>query len=113
MIVTISSQSDNLDAQPSLRFGRAPYFIKYDLQNGNWEAINNEAVFQSGGAGVAASQLLIDNKTSAALSGSFGPNAHRALSSAGIKMYTFDDSYKTIEEVIEAFKSNKLNEILP
>lgn len=111
MIIVISSQGDHLNSQPSLRFGRAPFFIKVETEDDTWEAIQNHAVFESGGAGVAASQLLIDNNTQAAVSGSFGPNANRALASAGVKMFTFDASYTTVEQVLNDFKGNKLHQV--
>jgi predicted Fe-Mo cluster-binding NifX family protein len=111
MVIVISSQGDNLNSQPSLRFGRAPFFIKYETEDDTWEALQNYAAFESGGAGVAASQTIIDNKAHAAISGSFGPNANRALASAGIKMLTIDGSYTTVEQVVEDFKFSKLQEV--
>jgi predicted Fe-Mo cluster-binding NifX family protein len=111
MIIVISSQGNDLQSKPSLRFGRAPIFIIYNLETNAWEAIDNQAVSQSGGAGVAASQTLIDKKATVALSGSFGPNAQRALTSAGIKMLSFDDSFNTIQDVIEGYKNDALNEV--
>lgn len=110
MIIMISSQGESLHSQPNLRFGRTPFFIKYDLDNDTWESIPNSATQTSGGAGVAAGQLLINQKATAALSGRFGPNAHQALSSAGIKMFTFDASYQTVKTVVEDYKNNKLEE---
>ena len=110
MIILISSEGENIESQPCTRFGRTPYFIKYNLDDNSWEPIQNKATMESGGAGVAASQLLIDHKVSAALSGRFGPNAHRALSSAGIQMFTFDGSYQSVQNVIEGFKNKQLKE---
>lgn len=111
MILMISSEGDSLQSNPSLRFGRAPYFIAYNTEDDTSEVHSNEAVFAGGGAGVAASQFLIDHKASAALSGAFGPNAARVLSAAGIKMLTFDGTYKTIQSVINGFKENLLIEV--
>lgn len=111
MILTISSQSDSLQGMPSLRFGRAPYFIQYNLEDDTWEALQNAAVYERGGAGIAASQFLIDHNSNAALSGDFGPNAARVLSQAGIKMYTFDGSYPSVQSIIVGFKENQLTEV--
>jgi len=110
-MLMISSQGDTLQSQPSMRFGRTPIFIKYDLDNNNWEAIENTAIFSSGGAGVAASQSLIDHGITHALSGRFGPNAWRALKAAGIHMLTFDENCSTVAEVIQRFKENQLTEV--
>lgn len=110
MTIIISSQGNTLQSQPSLRFGRTPIFIKYDLEDNAWEALDNPGVSQSGGAGVSASQFLIDQNASTALSGRFGPNAHRVLKAADIRMVTFDETYPTVLSVIDAFKANQLNE---
>jgi predicted Fe-Mo cluster-binding NifX family protein len=111
MIILITSEGENLESRPCLRFGRTPFFIKYNLDDNSWEPIHNKATMESGGAGVAASQLLIDHQVSAALSGRFGPNAYRALSSAGIQMYTFDGSYQTVQNVIEGYINNQLKAV--
>ena len=111
MILSISSQGETLNSQPNPRFGRTPYFIQYDLDKKTWQAFPNEALPQSGGAGVAASQFLIDHGSEVAISGRFGPNAHRALKSAGIRMFVFNDHTVTISEVIDAFTHDQLEEV--
>jgi len=110
MIIMISSQGNTLQSQPSLRFGRSPFYIKYNLSDDAWSAHKNEAVKESSGAGVAASQYIINHQASTVLSGRFGPNAQRALSYSGIKMLTFDETYETIQSVIDGYKSNRLKE---
>jgi len=108
MILLISSKGETLQSQPNLRFGRAPFFIEFNLSDDAWTAHRNDAVKESSGAGVAASQFIINRHASAAISGRFGPNAQRALSYADIKMLTFDETYETIQSVIEGYKSNRL-----
>jgi len=110
MEIVISSEGQTLESHPSLRFGRAPYFIKFDLEKETWEAIQNPAIDQSGGAGIKAAQTIIDQNISNVLSGRFGPNAHRALTAAGIKLTVFNGNYHSINEIIDAFKKNELNE---
>ena len=111
MPIMISSEGKSLDCRPSLRFGRAPYFIKINLSNDDWEAYQNPAIDQRGGAGIKAAQFMLDQKITHVLTGRFGPNAHQALSASGIKMVSFGSNYNTISEVIEAFKNNLLTEI--
>jgi predicted Fe-Mo cluster-binding NifX family protein len=57
---------------------------------------------------VSASQIAVDHGASAVISGRFGPNAYRALNSAGIKMFTFDQSCDSVGDAIQAFKNNLL-----
>lgn len=111
MKLMISSQGESLESVPNLRFGRCPYFIQYDPSDESCQVYKNKAVAESGGAGVAAAQFMIDHDITAVISGRFGPNAYRALSAAGIKMFTFDQSLQTIQEVINAYQNNLLTEV--
>lgn len=109
MIIMISSMGETLESQPNPRFGRTQTFILYNLDEDTWKALENPAITASGGAGVAASQFLVDHGAQVAISGRFGPNAHQALRAAGIKMLTFDDAHDTIRSVVEAYKTNNLS----
>ena len=111
MILMISSEGDHLESQPCHRFGRAPYFIQFDLSEKTWKAHSNEAVHERGGAGVASTQFLVDHKADVVVSGRFGPNAYRALSSAGVQLFAFDARYETVQQVIEAYKNQELIEV--
>lgn len=111
MNIIVSSFDKDLHSSPNPRFGRSEYFIKYNLEEKTWEALENPAISQSGGAGIAASQFLADQKASVVISGHFGPNAHRALNAAKIKMFTFNNSFQTIEDVIQAYQNDLLEEM--
>ena len=111
MIIMVSSNGNNLESQTNPRFGRTTWFIKYDTDQETWEAFENQAVSQRGGAGIAAAQFLIDQGVQAAISGHFGPNAHQALSAGGIEMYTFNNEQKTVQEVIAVFQAGDLNKV--
>ncbi|MDY6868299.1 MAG: NifB/NifX family molybdenum-iron cluster-binding protein [Chloroflexota bacterium] len=108
MILIISSQGNKLESPANPRFGRTPWFIRYDTQDGTWQAFENQAVHQRGGAGVAAAQFLIDKGVEAAISGHFGPNAHQALSAGDVNMYTFNDEQQTVQEIIKGFQAGSL-----
>ena len=110
MIIVISSHGKTLESQPNPRFGRSSFYIKYNLEDGTWVDLENPAVSQRGGAGVAASQFLVDHHADVAISGDFGPNAYRALNAAGIKMFTFSNNYQSIQDVIEAYQNNELEQ---
>jgi len=110
MIIIISSEGNTFESKPSHRFGRAPYFIKYDLEQNDWEALENPAISESGGAGVAASQFIINNQATVVISGRFGPNAYKVLDSAGLQMFTFDSDCVSILKVIELFRGGLLTQ---
>jgi predicted Fe-Mo cluster-binding NifX family protein len=108
MILMITSQGATLKSKPNQIYGRSLMFIKYETENDKWEAFMNPGVNEPGGASIAASQFVIDQHASAVISGNFGPNAFRLLEAAGIQMWTFDKSYESIEDVVEAYRNKKL-----
>ncbi len=108
MILIISAQQPQLDSQVDDRFGRAPWLIRVDTENMEWQAYQNPGAGRSGGAGVAAAQLVIDQKADAAASGDFGPNASGAFRAANIEMYLFGKDALTVQEVVERFRQGDL-----
>jgi predicted Fe-Mo cluster-binding NifX family protein len=108
MKLMLSVQGKSLDNPVNARFGRSPYFLEFDTDTEKWTAHDNPAQSQSGGAGVAAAQFLIDHTVDVAISGRFGPNAHSALAAAGIQMMTFEGEGQTAREVIDAYKQGGL-----
>jgi len=108
MIIAISAQKPEIDSPIDVRFGRAAYYIMIDLETGNWEAFANPAVSQSGGAGVAAAQFVIDKKAEVAISDDFGPNANQALRAAGVKMHTFTSGIPSVNAALDLYKQGSL-----
>ncbi len=108
MIIVISSQKPEPDSPVDPRFGRAQYFVTLDTDSQKWDSYPNPAVRQSGGAGVAAAQFVIDKKVDVVLSGDFGPNASRALTGANIQMAMFTPEVDTVQSAVELFNQGKL-----
>ncbi len=108
MNIMLSTQGKTLNSPVNPRFGRSPFFIQFNTDTDEWAAYENPAQSQSGGAGVAAAQFLIDHDTSVAISGRFGPNAHSALTAAGIQMLSFSDEGQTAQDVIDAYQQGRL-----
>lgn len=108
MILFLSSQGPTLNDRFNTKFGRTPWFIRYDSDSGQWAALENTAPSQAHGAGVAAAQFLIDQGAEAAISGHFGPNAHQALSAAKITLLVQPDDSLTVQEVIALWQADKL-----
>lgn len=108
MIICITAKNSTLESEVDMRFGRAPWFIRIDTENDQWEALENQAVNQSGGAGIAAAQFVIDHQAEAVLSGDFGPNASTALSASGIKMVRFPEKVKTVNDVWSLIKKEEI-----
>jgi len=109
MEIAISSKGTKLEDNMDLRFGRAEYFIIYDLEKEEFQSIENKGYTASGGAGIASAQQLIDEDIDIVISGNFGPNAYNLLKSSEIKMYKGEET--PINVVIKDYKMGKLEEI--
>jgi len=110
MKICITAQGDNLDSKVESRFGRSPYFIIYDTDAANFEAIKNPNIDASSGVGIKSGQMVADKKVSVVLTGKVGPKASDALKAAGIKI--IDSASGTVKEVLDkyqasGFKTNK------
>jgi len=108
MKLIISAQNSSLESQVDRRFGRCTWLILFDTDTNQWEAFQNPGASQSGGAGVAAAQFVMDKKADVVLSGDFGPNASRAFQAANVEMQRFTDSTTTVQEAVDHFKQDKL-----
>ncbi|NMB07209.1 MAG: diguanylate cyclase [Tissierellia bacterium] len=109
MKIALSSKGNDLDNNMDLRFGRAEYFIIYNIENDEFQAIENKGHTASGGAGIASAQQLIEKSIDVVISGNFGPNAYDLLKDSEIKMYKGEDI--PIKELIQNYKLGKLEEI--
>jgi len=108
MILLITVQQPDIDSLVEMRFGRATWFIRYDMETGEWQALENPGWKNRGGAGVAAAQFAADQHANAVISGEFGPNAVSGLQAAGIQMLRFPQSGLTGAAVVELFRQGEL-----
>jgi predicted Fe-Mo cluster-binding NifX family protein len=109
MKVAISATGKDLNCQIDPRFGRCQYFVFVDSETMEFEALENEGLMASGGAGVQAAQLVAQKGANALITGNLGPNAASALSASGIKVHLVAGG--SVQEVTEAFKAGKLREV--
>jgi len=109
MKIAFSTSGSDLNAPLESRFGRAPKFLVYDLDNASFEVIDNQQNFNAAqGAGIQSAETVIRSGAKALLSGHCGPKAFRVLAAAGVKVYTSDAA--TVAEALEHFKAGKLKE---
>jgi predicted Fe-Mo cluster-binding NifX family protein len=109
MKIAISATGKDLNCQIDPRFGRCQYFVFVDPETMEFEALENEGLMASGGAGVQAAQLVAQKGAKALITGNLGPNAASALSASGIKVHLVAGG--SVKEVTEAFKAGKLREV--
>ncbi|MCK4273488.1 MAG: NifB/NifX family molybdenum-iron cluster-binding protein [Dehalococcoidales bacterium] len=106
MKIAISAAGQSLDAQLDPRFGRCQYFVIVDPDTMEFEAVANNSAAASGGAGIAAAQMIAGKGVEVMLTGNCGPNAFGVLNSAGIKVIT--GAAGTVQEAIEDYQAGKL-----
>jgi len=88
MKVAVSASSPTLDAQVDPRFGRCTYFVVVDPSTMAFEAVENESISATQGAGIAAARMIAGKGVAAVLTGNCGPNAYQALEAARVKVVT-------------------------
>ena len=107
MKIAFTTSGEHLDAPLDSRFGRAPKFLIYDLDENTFEVIDNhQSQDAAQGAGVQAAETVARRGVDGIVTGHCGPNAFRALSAAGIKVYSTDAP--TVAGALEALKAGTL-----
>ena len=106
MRIAIATNSGGLEDVVSSVFARAPTFTIVDVENGEIKDVRvmqNPAAMAGGGAGIQASQILVNEGVQAVIAGNFGPNASGVLAQAGIAMISMpgvkvEDAVKSAEK---------------
>ena len=112
MKVCLTSTGDSLESKLDSRFGRCGYFIFLDTEESEkYESVENLAANAAHGAGIQASQFVMEKKPDAVITGNIGPNASSVLSNAGIKVYSFAGFDGTVNDALTAFRDNKLKPV--
>ena len=107
--ICVTSSGSDLDSPANPRFGRCGYFIIVDSETMDFQAITNEGAMASGGAGIRAAQLVAAQGVEVVITGAVGPNAHPALTDAGISIVT--GTFATVRDAVEAYKKGILTAI--
>lgn len=107
IMLSVNAESENPVVNP--RFGRAAWLAEFDTDQDTQQVFANPGVSQPGGAGVAAAQFAIDKEIDAVISGHFGPNAARVLSTAGISMVLLKDDQADCKTVINDYLAGNLS----
>ncbi len=106
MKIAFSSTGKDMASALDPRFGRCAYFVFYDKETGDIEAVSNDGVSASGGAGIAAAQQIINNNVDVMITGAVGPNAFNGLKASGIKVYQCGQT--DLNNALHLLSSNKL-----
>lgn len=94
MKVAISSLGQTLDDQIDFRFGRCTQYLIVDTSDMSFSVLMNSAQNEGHGAGISASQAVINAGINAVITGQVGPNAYRTLVAANISIFTASGSIR-------------------
>ena len=108
MKIAVSSTGDNLESDVDMRFGRCKYFMIVESDSMEFNAVSNESIMASGGAGIKAAESIVNQDVEIVLTGNIGPNAHSTLKAAGIKVFTGANG--TVKQAVEQYKKGELKE---
>jgi predicted Fe-Mo cluster-binding NifX family protein len=82
----------------------------YDPGTRGWQAVDNSDTARApGGAGRQAAEALARRGVRTVITGQCGPNALRALSSAGIRIFQVSD--RTAAAALRDYQARKLREL--
>ena len=107
MKIAITASGKTLDVPVDPRFGRASAYILYDTATKSFQAVDNtQSLNAEQGAGIQAAETISRLGVECLITGHCGPKAFRALSAAGIRIYS--GASGTVAEAIAAFEAGKL-----
>ena len=109
MKIAISASGKTNEDILDMRFGRCEYFQIHDTESGEVKVVENKGQLTSGGAGIAASQQLINEKVDVIITGNLGPNAFEIIEKSGIKAYKSENI--SIGTVLNKYNNGELEEI--
>ena len=109
MKIAVSSTGNTIDSSIDPRFGRCGLFLIVDTETMEVELIRNDSLSAAHGAGIGAAQKVSSMGVKAVITGHVGPNAHMALSRAGIDIYTVQQG--TVKEAVELLNKGGLRRV--
>ncbi|OPX64796.1 MAG: Dinitrogenase iron-molybdenum cofactor [Methanoregula sp. PtaB.Bin085] len=116
MKICITARGKTLDSAFERHFARAPFFIFYDSDTGETEAIRNGFVISNTRIGQNAVRLLKNNGLDAVITGDIGENAPALLTGTNIALHQFSDTgtvRQAIDEILRNCAENESWKTLP
>ncbi len=102
MKICVPSTGKDLSSAIDSHFGRAPAFAIFDTATGEVKFYDNEAISADRGAGVKASQFVLDKGVDVLVCDNLGQRAKDVIGASGIKV--IQASGISVQEAIELAK---------
>jgi len=107
MKIAVTALGESPESPIDQRFGRARFFLLFDLDSGEWSVHSNKQNLEAvQGAGIQAAQYVVDLGAKAVITGHCGPSAFTTLSEAKIDVY--QEASGSVQEALAAYKSGAL-----
>lgn len=105
--IAFTTSGTDLAAAMDPRFGRAPHFLLYDLEQKSVQLIDNQQSRSAAqGAGIQAAEIVVRAGADVLVTGHCGPKAFRVLDAAGVVVYNCNAA--TVEEALSALIAGSL-----
>ena len=109
MRICLTSTGPELSARVDPRFGRARYFIVYDDETEEHEAVDNEQNLNAAsGAGIQAATNVAELGCQWVVSGHIGPKAMMVLKESDVRVAV--GASGTVADAVQAFRNDELEE---
>ncbi len=107
MKIAVTSMGESMESPIDQRFGRARFFVLYDLESGEWTVHDNKQNFQAAqGAGIQAAQHVVNMGAEAVITGHCGPKAFVTLNAGDITIY--EEASGSVQDAINAYQAGSL-----
>lgn len=107
MKLVFPSDGNNIDHNIDQRFGRCAYFVSYDTETKESEALSNAQNYQAvQGAGIQSATHVVNMKANVCICGHCGPKAFKVFNTAGVKVIVSVTG--SIKDAIAKFEAGEL-----
>lgn len=109
MKIAFTTSGTDLNGPLDSRFGRAPRFLIYDLENKTFQMLDNKQNLNAAqGAGIQSAETVVRAGADVVITGHCGPKAFRVLGAAGVRIFNAGPS--TVAEALDSYLNDKLAE---
>lgn len=108
MRIAIASTGNTLESDVDRRFGRAAWFIIFDMETMAFSAFKNDCASVEEEAGISAARAVIGAGVQSVLTDNCGAKAAQILSDARVRLFTGVTGM--VSEAIELYQAGRLTE---